>query len=413
MIARAVALLQLPAHAVHARLLAKLHAELERRGRGARTLALKTLTPDEHLALANLTGAPSVAATPVRVQVRVLDEALKKSALACGLFELLDALHSGVRDRPAERSAQRQAEAAVWAQAQDQLSAHPSAHALLPWLHDLRQSGLLKRVGLPTSAVLTQIIPVVQTLPAKALPLSVLAARTVGDAHALDRGQPLSSIALGAAAALTGTAAVPTAAGPRRRLWAKVGVICDLLSCDVLVHNLRPQPIGRLARHLNECAEAGEPTRITLRELMQHALTWNVADVFICENPCVTALAADQLGPRSHPLICTDGQPTTAVMHLLDSLRSAGSRLHFHGDFDWGGLRIGNHLVRALEVQPWMFDSASYLRHVAHHAPRVRLKSRPTVAAWDGQLHQVMSERGSAVFEEQVAVELVRELAKE
>ena len=408
---RAVALLQLPAHAAHARLLAKVRAELERRGAGARTVSLKSFTPEEHLALANLTGATRLHTAPRSLRVSTLDAALKQSALACGLLELLDALYGALRDRPAERALGRQTEAEAWAAASAQLEAHPAAASLLPWLSAVRQRGLLKRLGLPVNVLLTQVLPVVQALPANALPLSVLAAQTLGDAHALDRGRPLAHMALSAAAALTGTAAVPAAAGPRRRLWAEVGVVCDLLSCDVLVYNLRPISNGRLAHHLQACANAGEPTRITLRELMRHDLTWATPRVFICENPCVPALAADRLGPQSQGLICTEGFPTTAVLHLLRSLHQCGTRLHFHGDFDWGGLRIGNHLLKGLDAHPWRFDAASYLRHVAEHAPRSLLKGRPIVASWDAQLQAAMITHGRAVFEEQVAAELLEDLA--
>lgn len=406
-----MALLQLPAHAEYARLLGKVRAELERRGQDARTVSLKSFTPQEHLALANLTGAKRLHTAPRSLRVSVLDAALKQSALACGLFELLEALHGTLRDQPAERALRHQSESEIWSEASRQLADHPAATSLVPWLNAVRQRGLLKRLGLPVGALLTQVLPVVQAFPANALPLSVLAAQTLGDAHALDRGRPLAHMALSAAAALTGAVAVPAAAGQRRRLWAEVGVICDLLSCDVLVYNLRPTSSGRLAQHLQACAEAGEPTRITLRELMRHGLTWAEPRVFICENPCVPALAADHLGPHSHGLICTEGFPTTAVLHLLGSLHQSGTRLHFHGDFDWGGLRIGNHLLKTLRAHPWRFDAPSYLRHVAEHAPRSPLKGRPVVASWDPQLQEAMTAHGGAVFEEQVATELLGDLA--
>jgi hypothetical protein len=46
---------------------------------------------------------------------------------------------------------------------------------------------------------------------------------------------------------------------------------------------------------------------------------------------------------------------------LLRALRAAGARLLHHGDFDWGGIRIGNVLHRQLSVEPWRFDTEAYL----------------------------------------------------
>lgn len=73
-------------------------------------------------------------------------------------------------------------------------------------------------------------------------------------------------------------------------------------------------------------------------------------DVRICENPVVVAAAADALGPACPALVCTGGQPSAAVLVLvlvlLRSLTRAGARLSHHGDFDWGGVRIGTSCTR-------------------------------------------------------------------
>ncbi|MGH7001763.1 MAG: DUF2399 domain-containing protein [Stellaceae bacterium] len=37
---------------------------------------------------------------------------------------------------------------------------------------------------------------------------------------------------------------------------------------------------------------------------------------------------------------------------MLTQLAQAGARFHHHGDFDWPGFRIGNHVVRGYGVQP-------------------------------------------------------------
>ena len=49
-------------------------------------------------------------------------------------------------------------------------------------------------------------------------------------------------------------------------------------------------------------------------------------------------------------------------MLLLRALAAAGARLVHHGDFDWGGIRIGNVLHPRLPVVPWQFDAEAYIR---------------------------------------------------
>jgi len=132
-----------------------------------------------------------------------------------------------------------------------------------------------------------------------------------------------------------------------------------------------------------------------------------VREVFVCENPVVVA-AADWLGAGCLPLVCTSGQPGGAVPHLLRRLTSAGAALHYHGDFDWGGLRIGNVVFARVPAAPWRFRTADY-RDAAHHGRD--LTGTPVVAAWDGGLGAAMSETGVAVEEEHVIDDLLTDLA--
>ncbi len=37
-----------------------------------------------------------------------------------------------------------------------------------------------------------------------------------------------------------------------------------------------------------------------------------------------------------------DDLPSNAALELLGRLRDQGGRIRFHGDFDWGGIKIGN-----------------------------------------------------------------------
>jgi len=72
------------------------------------------------------------------------------------------------------------------------------------------------------------------------------------------------------------------------------------------------------------------------------------------------AIAADCVGARCARLVCTDGIPAAAQRTLLAQLAQAGARLRYHGDFDWAGLRIANHVMRTGQARPWRFMARDY-----------------------------------------------------
>lgn len=386
-------------------------------GAPARSVALTGLNETERRAVADLHGWRTVPEERVRVSLANLDVLLRQSAVAAGMLEVVEAMGGPLADRRAEREAAGRREEQVWAQA----AGHPGVEArpeLGDWLDELRGRGIVRRVaralGLEPANLLRQAVDVAARLPARGAPLSVLAAETTGDAHALDPGRPVAALALRAAARLAGWPQVPAGATGRRRLWAEVGVLCDPLSAQVLVLGLRPAGNDRLSRQLRESAEAGEPRRLTLRELAHSpvALAPGTA-VFICENPVVIAAAADRVGPHCAPLVCVEGVPSTAALHLLKNLKQAGAVLSFHADFDWAGLRIGNLLWAQLEGTPWRFRAADYRAvHGALASEVVPLKGAPVRTAWDAELDQAMRAAGRAVFEEQVIDSLLTDLGR-
>jgi uncharacterized protein (TIGR02679 family) len=160
---------------------------------------------------------------------------------------------------------------------------------------------------------------------------------------------------------------------------------------------------------LGALGDAGEPAVLTLRQLTRDpprlALAGQVLSV--CENPVVVAAAADRLGADAAPLVCTSGQPGAAVMALLIAAHRAGATLRHHGDFDWGGLRIGNVLFARLPVTPWRFDTAAYLRVATGGRP---LSGVPVAAAWDPDLAEALHRHGWAVEEERVLDDLLSDL---
>jgi uncharacterized protein (TIGR02679 family) len=158
-------------------------------------------------------------------------------------------------------------------------------------------------------------------------------------------------------------------------------------------------------------AEAGEPAYATLRRLLRTPPGLAVAGrtVYVCENPNLLAIAADRLGARCAPLVCTDGMPAAAQRTLLLQLAGAGASLLYHGDFDWPGLRIANLVVRSFGARPWRFAAADYAE-AAGTCPGLALTGPPAPAAWDPALAPAMQERGLAVPEEALAAALLEDL---
>ncbi len=179
------------------------------------------------------------------------------------------------------------------------------------------------------------------------------------------------------------------------------------LARPALFLNLPPDSSGGFS-----CV-AGEPGYLSLRALVRSAPAWSARDrdIFICENPNVVAIAADELGSRCSPLVCTEGMPAAAQRLLLRQLATAGARLRYHGDFDWAGLRIGNLLMREFEVQPWRFGAPDYLDALTTAAGRRHPLSGAEVrAAWDTSLTAAMREHRVAIAEEAVAGLLTSDL---
>lgn len=146
---------------------------------------------------------------------------------------------------------------------------------------------------------------------------------------------------------------------------------------------------------------------------MPPAWAVNGVTIFVCENPNLVAIATDRLGANSASLVCTDGMPAAAQRILLTQLKHAGARLRYHGDFDWPGLQIGNHMVHTWHAQPWRFSAMDFEAAVTS-APlaRYHLSDACVTASWDPDLKPTMQRRGIAIAEEAVATSLIEDLRR-
>ncbi|WP_119154232.1 TIGR02679 family protein [Caldimonas tepidiphila] len=406
--------------------LAALRQRLRRRfeqlapGTALPELRLAQLAPHEHEALARLLGRPAARpAASMLIDVARIDDALRQAGIASSLREALERLDGPILDR----AALRDEEEARWQSVIDGCG-HPALARLLALPEGL---GLLRRLSGRDAGTARSLCrraaAVLERLPAAGLPRAQLAAEVLGDAHALDAGQPTATLVLAAwrrvmlAAGEDGNAggeqgsasAEERRAESEREVWASAGVLVNELARPALFLNLPVdgESTGR--------APPGEPAYLSLRALLRSPPRWAVRDVevHVCENPNLVAIAADRLGAGCAPLVCTDGMPAAAQRLLLTQLALAGARLRCHADFDWAGLRIAAHVMREHGAQPWRFGAADY-EAAAEQAPRPGqgLQGTPAEAPWDAALAAAMRRQGLAIAEEAVAGPLLGDLAR-
>jgi uncharacterized protein (TIGR02679 family) len=402
--------------------LAALRLRLRRRfervqtGQSVDNIKMSGLDPQEHAALASLLGRPPRYARSLQIDVRSVDAALQRSGIAASLRDALEQLDGPITDPTAARLRLE----ASWSDAIGRCR-HGD---LVGFLQTTAGVALLKRLARRDPAIGAELCrnaeAVLRRLPAQGIARSQLAAETLGDAHALDNGEPVARIVLAIwrqlasgedrSAASMVAPAEDDAEEPAERtrdIWARAGVLINELARPVLFLNL---PVTTPA---NTHWRRGEPAYLSLRALLRAPPQWDVQGrkICVCENPNLLAIAADRLGPDCAPLVCTDGMPGAAQRSLLSQLVQAGAGLHFHVDFDWPGIRIGNHLMGAHRAAPWRLGAADYMdavRTIAHQ-PHI-LEGEAVEALWDSALTAAMRQHRMSFAEEALAATLLGDL---
>ncbi len=377
-----------------------------------KSVTLSGASSAQRAAVHRLLGRRPRPGATLTVSLPAVDEVLRQSDVCPGGLETAITALTGpvtVRSVAAEREERGWHEA--FAPVRD--AVHDRAE-LADWYEHLHSSGLVRRLAgtfEQAAPLLSNLAAVIRALPTSAEQLGHFAARITGSAHALDDNRPLSTLVLGAARAMTD---LPDGSGAqwRREVWAAVGILRDELSSTVLTLALPGDATTGTGQALAALRAAGQPAVLTLRQLVRDTPAWPMdgQQVSICENPVVVSAAADRLGSLSAPLVCANGQPGAAVMHLLRQLASSTARLRYHGDFDWGGLRIGNVMFDRLPVIPWRFDSAAYEAAVTGHSSH-ELGDKPVHPSWDDRLGAKMQQIGLAVEEEHVLDDLIDDLS--
>jgi uncharacterized protein (TIGR02679 family) len=388
------------------------------------TVTLADATVEERRAVERLTGRPPRSGTSLSVSLPEVDRVLRESGAAPGgLAEAVALLTGPLRDRSRDRADTASAWAAAFAPLDDAVAGRTELAGWRAWLD---ATGVVRRLAPSPDAALAladQVAQVLRQLPSRGMPIGRLAAECCGDAHALDDGRPAGTLALSAVRALAGLPfAAEVSADSRRTAWASVGVHLDDLSSLVLCLGLPGDTRTALGRLLALYRETGQPAILTLRQLRCQDEALSVRLVRICENPVVIAAAADELGRRCPPLVCVGGQPSAAGWRLLDLLAASGAEFRYHGDFDWGGIRIANAVrqrvgQRQSYWRPWRYDRDAYEAAAAavsavHAAARPpRLTGEPVATPWDPDLTGSMARHAIRIEEELSLDTLLTDLA--
>jgi uncharacterized protein (TIGR02679 family) len=395
------------------RLLDAARDSLERTGGDlTRTVTVKSPGDRERRAIIGITGQyRPEGASVLAVRLEDLDQAVRE-ATGRGLPPLLETLGPPLEDRPAERQRLAAGREAAVRSAEESFLARYGWYQ--SWLAELAADGTLTRLvdagetdQVRQAARLLEWVQRRTELQAAPTQLAELAAAITGDTKALSHGTALATLVLRALALRLG-AARPLAAEERRDLWDRSGVIVDDLASRVLVLNLAAGGDG-LGEWLTSAKAHGTPFYVTLHQLVSMPVTLPRGHVRVCENPAVLRRAAAELGAGAQPLLCTEGQPSTAFHRLAAAVVRAGGELSYHGDFDWPGVSIAAGIITRHGARPWRFGADDYESAVADGA--VRLAGPPQPTPWDPSLAGLMRVHGRAVHEEAVADRLIGDLA--
>jgi uncharacterized protein (TIGR02679 family) len=391
-------------------LVERIRGRLERGEPVDGTVTLVGATHAERRAATRLLGHGVGRGTSLSVPLPEVAAALRRAGAAPSLQAAVEALTGPVRDLAAERAGEIQR----W---EDMLiPARTSPLATLAWyrawLEEITRDGTVTRlIRQGHGAVLAQAPAVLERIPGGPEPSGVmladLATAAAGDPAALSQGQ-LPTLVL-RALALREEVPVPADREAARALWTAAGVVADDLVSQVLVLNVRSggEPLGRW---LAEAAMAGQPFRVTLRQLLAMPVLPTAIDLFTCASPAVLRAAADQLGPACPPLVCTEGEPSVACSRLLHAAMVGGATVRWHADFSWSGLRSTAAAIRRLRAEPWLMGAADYQAGLAAGAAEP-LSGPPEPSPWDGRLADLMRNAGRAITEERMLPSLLAELA--
>ena len=305
--------------------LAPVVAELARRfedGSPVTQITVSGLDDDQRASVADLLGRDRLPGPTLRIALHTLVSALGLDCVE-ELRTAVEVMTGPLGNRRADRDEQRERRAQLWSWCAEQATGVPflsDSDGVARWMDLLRQAGVR---GGPDGEVayrhrMGQAMNVLRELPMQVpTSLAAFADDRLADPHALDRGSVVESLVLDALSMVLGQPR-PRDAEAVRQLWERVGVVPDPLSSAVTVLGLRPRGGDALSKWLRLCADASEPTVVTLAQLRR----WPPAPLhasevtYVVENPSLLSHAAAEMWTGA-PIICSSGRPTVAVVTLI------------------------------------------------------------------------------------------------
>ncbi|MFZ2527682.1 MAG: DUF2399 domain-containing protein [Rhodococcus sp. (in: high G+C Gram-positive bacteria)] len=370
---------------------------------GAITIPVTAEVPDLYR-LAHAVGPTRVnsTSTKVRFEMSALDRWLRRPLNGgLSLLEVLNA-QAPLTDRPGAKAAKARGIDTAWSQIDGILGA-PELRRWRALMHtvDRIDAELL-------SGTMGDVARILAALPADGISPVELATNTLGDSKSLT-ATAVRKWVLRLLAADRGTAE-PVTAIERMALWEQFGVIDSGLTSRVLTLGVRVEGAREAVTIADVTANAGMHQMWTLAQMLAWDVRLAPGDVYVCENPTVLQAAERELGPEHLPLVCTEGQPSEAVVHLLGTARGT---VHWRADFDWTGLRTTARAQTELGAVPWRMDTATYRTGLARGAAETFKSGDSTSESpWDPDLAAEMTASGRAVMEEQVIPELLTDLRR-
>ena len=335
------------------------------------------LSPEAWLALSRLTGQPPRG----RLDLTVLDDALRRSRYALGLPDVLEALGAPiVVKRQARETLEARWEALLkgvsdgdWRVA---LGRSEAGAALL--------RAALKAADTEAAPLVRLVLEALDLARRETLSFPVLAANLTGNAHALDTDTLAGRVFRAALHGLN----LPA---PLR----------DGVSSTVLIANVRGPD------WLN--AAAGHCLALPWREVQKTgALYVEGNTLWVVENPSV--FEALHTACSHAPLLCTSGQAGAATVTLL-TLLPTFTTAYLSCDLDLGGLRIAAHLMRTVPLnwQHWRMDAADHALASGRGATPLNGDPSGYAAEFPG-LVAALQASGQGVHQENLLPELLADM---
>lgn len=362
-----------------------------------------TLTADRALDLTLLLGTRRPLTAGRRtIRADAVNRALQP--LGVTLDDLIEHRHGPIVPRPDVRAAITADRTAIITAFHDTVPAHLTAART--WITSHGQEALGRAVGATDTdaqrRLAQQAARVLQVLPDRPTPLSVLADTAGLATHALDRDTILSRLLTRILAAQAGQQ--PSASALAwRRLWARFDVIGDGLHTHAAVWHLpvtsTPGPVAAVAA---AATAHGQPALIPYRALVADQHPWAAAPtatrwVFVVENTALVELAARDRVVA--PVL--RAQPDSADLMVLDALVGAGWQLAVSADFEPGGLAGARILLDRYpgHAIPWRLGVDDYTAAPDREEEPLPPDGIPDTP-WDPSLAEAMRRTTRRVTEE-------------